>query len=154
MKSFPNAKENPWDQVSLSLHGRLERPLSEAVKVKPGFLWRPQYVRNSRALGYLPGRASNREWSQPKEEKRNLKRWRVFWHQAWRCRVQVSPDGFCLALIHYFFTMFPFSPFGMIMFILCHCMLEVCNLLFDFDFVGVAIKSLPWFSEKTLTLEF
>lgn len=48
---------------------------------------------------------------------------------------------FCLALVQYVLTMPQFFPFGMVMYILCHCMLEVCNLLFDFT--GVSIKKLP-----------
>ena len=36
------------------LHGSPEKPLCEAVKVKPGLLWRPQNVRDARAVGYLP----------------------------------------------------------------------------------------------------
>ena len=35
-----------------------------------------------------------------------------------------------------FLTMLPFLPFGMIMYILCPCILEVCDLLSHFDFIG------------------
>jgi hypothetical protein len=44
-----------------SLHGSSERArsLHEAVKVKPGFCWRPQDARDARAMGYLPRRASD-----------------------------------------------------------------------------------------------
>ena len=38
----------------------------------------------------------------------------------------VYPVG--LALVQYFFTVSPFLPFGMTVYILCHCLLEVCNL--------------------------
>lgn len=54
--------------VEMSLHGGQERPLGEAVKVKPGLLWRPQDVGDARAVGYLPRRAANREWDQPRRE--------------------------------------------------------------------------------------
>ena len=40
--------------------------LHESVKLKPGFSWRIQDVRNTSGLGYLPRRAVNREWKQPK----------------------------------------------------------------------------------------
>lgn len=30
----------------------------------------------------------------------------------------------------------PFLPLGLQMYSLCHCMLEICDLLFDFDFTG------------------
>jgi hypothetical protein len=37
----------------------------EAVKLK--LPWRPQDVRDVRAMGYLPTKASEREWNQPGE---------------------------------------------------------------------------------------
>ena len=40
--------------------------------------------------------------------------------------------AFGLALVQYFPTMFPSQHFGMVL----YYMLEVCNLLFDFDFIG------------------
>jgi hypothetical protein len=40
--------------------------------------------------------------------------------------------GFGLALVQFFLTISLFLPSGMIMYILCHCMLEVCDLLFAF----------------------
>lgn len=40
--------------------------------------------------------------------------------------------GFSLALIQYFLTLAPFLSFGMVMHILRHYMLEVCDLLFNF----------------------
>ncbi|EGW10137.1 hypothetical protein I79_024307 [Cricetulus griseus] len=46
---------------------------------------------------------------------------------------------FGLSLIPYFLIMF---PFGMVMYILCHCILEVCDLLFHFDLTGVTVKRL------------
>lgn len=55
--------------AGVSLHGGPERPLSEAVKVKPGFPWRPQDVEDARAMRYLPGRAADTEWNQTKREK-------------------------------------------------------------------------------------
>ena len=53
----------------ISLNGGLERPLCEAVKLKPGLPWRPQNVGDARAIGYLSRRAANREWNQPKRKK-------------------------------------------------------------------------------------
>ncbi|XP_076774696.1 LOW QUALITY PROTEIN: sex comb on midleg-like protein 2 [Arvicanthis niloticus] len=38
-----------------SLHGGQERPLHEAVKVKPELYWRPQEVGDDRAVGYCQG---------------------------------------------------------------------------------------------------
>jgi hypothetical protein len=57
-------KSNDAGNVSgVSLHGDLERPLCEAVKVKPGLPWRPQNVRDARATGSLPKRAAIRKWN-------------------------------------------------------------------------------------------
>ena len=57
---------------------------------------------------------------------------------------------FVLALAQSFFTMLPFFPFGMVMHILCHHTLGVCDLLFEFDFTGTAVKTLPLVSEESL----
>ena len=38
-----------------------------------------------------------------------------------------------LVLAQYFLMMPPFLSIGMVMYILCHYMLEVCDLLFTFD---------------------
>ena len=43
--------------------------------------------------------------------------------------------AFSLELVLYFLTILPFLSFGMVLNILSHCMLEVCDLLFDFDFI-------------------
>jgi hypothetical protein len=51
----------------VSLNGGLERPLCEAVKVKSRLPWRPQDVRDARAVGYLQRKAVNREWAHPGE---------------------------------------------------------------------------------------
>ncbi|EDL75167.1 rCG20563 [Rattus norvegicus] len=40
----------------------------ESVKVKPGSPWRPQVVRDPRAMGHLPRKVANREWIQPKRK--------------------------------------------------------------------------------------
>lgn len=48
------------------LPGDPERPLNEAVKVKPELCWRPQSVGNATTMGSLPRRAAHREWDQPK----------------------------------------------------------------------------------------
>ena len=39
----------------------------------------------------------------------------------------VCPAGFSLVLVQYFFTVLPSLPFRMVMYILCHHMLEACN---------------------------
>ena len=44
---------------------------------------------------------------------------------------------FSLALVQHFLTTLP--SFGMVMYLLCHYMLEVYDLLFYFDFTGVTV---------------
>ena len=52
----------------VSPHGGLEKPLCQAVKVKPGLPWRPQNVGDARAMGYLPRKAPNKAWNQPRRK--------------------------------------------------------------------------------------
>lgn len=50
------------------LHGCQKRPCCEAVEVKTELLQRPREVRDDRVVGYLPRRAANSMWDQPKRE--------------------------------------------------------------------------------------
>ena len=50
---------------------------------------------------------------------------------------------FSLALVQYFLAMCAFLPFGLVMYILCDCILEVSELLFNFDCIGVTVKRVP-----------
>ena len=50
----------------MSLNGDLERPLHKAVKLKPGWPWRPQDIGDARPMGYLLRKTANREWNQHK----------------------------------------------------------------------------------------
>lgn len=54
--------------------------------------------------------------------------------------------GLGLILIRSFFLMPLFISFGMGMFTLCYCILELCNLIFFvcLFFVELSIKRLPW----------
>ena len=52
-----------------SLYGGQEKPLFEMVRVKPEVPWRHQFLGESRFVGYLPRKAVDREWNQPKKEK-------------------------------------------------------------------------------------
>lgn len=56
----------------------------------------------------------------------------------------------CLGVLR----MLTFLTFGAVMSILCHCMLEVCDLFFHFDFTGVTTKKFLEDSEDTLVLDF
>lgn len=69
-----------------SLHGGPERPLSKAMKMKPGFCWKLQDVGGTKAVGCLPGRATYRERNQPESSQQNWKG-RAIRHRA---------AGFCV----------------------------------------------------------
>lgn len=45
-----------------------------------------------------------------------------------------------LVLVQHFLTV---VPFGMAMYTLCHFTLEVCDLVFDINFIVVTVKRLP-----------
>lgn len=105
--------------------------------------------RDTRAMEYLQWRSVDRKWSKSKREKlvlgckigsvEPLK-------QIWDTELQdleFALLGFDLAFIQYFFTMPSSFPafFETVTYILCHFMLEACNLILDFT--GVAIKRLP-----------
>lgn len=47
---------------------------------------------------------------------------------------------FSLALVQYFLFVLYVLPFGMAIYILCHCMLEVCSPHSDYDFTGVTVE--------------
>lgn len=55
--------------VDQFLPGDPERPLLEAVTVKPELHWRHQVVENAKKLGYLPKITTDKLWNQPKREK-------------------------------------------------------------------------------------
>ena len=94
--------------------------------------------------GYLPRRAADREGNQLKTKKCAAvntagRTWDL--KSAVTSNTEMQNLGFSLPalgldLIQYFLTVLPFLHFGMIMCILCHCMLKVCDLLFAFDFTG------------------
>ena len=114
------------------------------MKAKPGLSWRPQNIEDDRAMGYLPRKVANREWNQPKRKQctavnKDERSWRYEEHFDIRhgeAEFGVCPAGFGLVLVQIFFTMILFLPFGIVMYILCHCMLEIHDLVFHFDFTA------------------
>ena len=56
--------------------------------------------------------------------------------------LEVVQVVFSLALIQYFLIVFPFLPFEMVMYILCHYVFELCNLFYHFNFIEVMVKRL------------
>lgn len=121
-----------------------DRPLREAVNVKPGWQRRPQEdIRDARPVRYLPRRAAYREWYRPKKEMyvasnpERAEPSKPFGSQVPEVThgatgLGVCPAGFRSCLVQYFLTMPLFFPFGMGMYIQFHCTLGVCNLSFDF----------------------
>lgn len=55
--------------LGVSLHRDSEKPLCDAVKVKPGLPWRPLDAGDDKVMGYLIMKAANREWNKPKRNK-------------------------------------------------------------------------------------
>jgi hypothetical protein len=88
-------------------------------------------MRDARVVGYLPRKAANREWNQPKRKFVKVNKAERSWTSDMEMQsLEFSPLVFCLALIQYFLTMKFWN--GNVY----PVMLEVCGLLFDFDFIG------------------
>ena len=58
---MPALRRSPKDQVES------QTLKQEAVTLK--LPWRPQDVRDARAMGYMLRKAANREWNQPRRKK-------------------------------------------------------------------------------------
>ena len=50
--------------------------------------------------------------------------------------LEFSQLVFILVLVQYVIFMLLAHTFEMVMYVLCHCVLELCDLLFDFDFTA------------------
>jgi hypothetical protein len=156
------SKESHWGQacVRVTLHGGLQRPLHEVVKVKLGLPWRHQDVGNSRAMGSLPRRVVNREWNQPKIKKcgsiiKAERSWRSEKHFDTRHRdaeLRVCPTDIwsCFDLV------FPLNaPFPPLWSSNVYCV-QLCvgsmwsfyYYYFDFYFTEVTVKRLPWVCKR------
>lgn len=91
----------------------------------------------------LPRRAAQGVWNQSQREARagGIKAGRVgpskplISHMRLQ-NLEFSLLGFRSWFVPYFLTMLPFVPFGMIVHILCHHILDVCNLIFFFNLIG------------------
>lgn len=94
-------------------------------------------------MGYPPRTAANRVCNQPKRETqitinnagRSWSSEECFDIRHGDAEFGVFPAGFFgLALVCYFLAMLPSLHFRMVMYILilCHFMLEACDLIFDF----------------------
>lgn len=78
--------------------------------------------------------AREREVFCSQQRQKHSEKWRGLWYQKWRCRDWNSPRFF----FSYFGSVFshydPFPLFSKGNVILCHCIWEIYDLLFDFDF--------------------
>lgn len=69
---------------------------------------------------------------------------------TWIQNLEFALLVFSLALVQYFLTML---LLGMVMYILNHYMMELCDLLFYFDFTGVSVKRLPQVQKRLWALK-
>lgn len=115
------------------LPGSSERPPHEAVKMKPGLCRRPKRLvvpesrmsaRESCMQGVeqpqreecvAAGKAGRAEPSKPFDIRHKV------------TGFGVCPDRLRSSLGPYFFPLLLRLPFGMVMHVLCHCMLDVCR---------------------------
>lgn len=123
----------------------MEAQRGHCVKLlKPGLPWIPQGVRDSRATGHLPPpQYANRDWNEPEPKREKCvavnkaeRNWRSEEH--FDIRYGDAEFGVCPVGFQSFLSMFPFLPFGMVIYIL----LEVCDLLFYFEFTEITAKRL------------
>ena len=109
-------------------------------------------------MGCLKRIAANREWNQPKREKyvavsKAERSWRSKEHFA--LTLGDIESGISSARCQACFgPVFPdyVLPFEMVMCILCHFMLEVCDLPFHFDFTGGYSKEIATSLRRDLEL--
>lgn len=127
-----------------SLHGGQERTLCGSVKVQPGLCGSLKDVRDARAMRYLPRKAADSVWTQPKRGVLRSTKLRGMGdaESPKASDTDTEAQGLesalllsALALAQGFLTMLPFLPFGMKMYTLYHCMFDVCDLLFYLDFI-------------------
>ena len=84
------------------------------------------------------------EWNQPQRKKyvavnKAERSWRSeesFDIRHEDAEVGVCSAGFSFGLVQYFLTVLPSLHLRMVIYILCYYMLEVCDLHFDFNFIG------------------
>ena len=108
------------------------------MKLKPGLPWRTEDIREARALGYLLRSTSDREWNHPRRKKCvAVHKAEGSWTSEELFDIRHGDAEFGVGLASFqscFATILPSLCFGMIMYILCYYIWEVCGLLFDFDF--------------------
>ena len=89
-------------------------------------------------MGYLLRRDANRVWSQPKRKKcvvinKAERIWRseqYFDIRHGDIKLEVCLVSFWFVLVQYLLMLLHFLLFEMVIYIMCHCTLEVCDLHF------------------------
>lgn len=78
-------------------------------------------------------------WSQPKRDNKYVQTTKLMGAGSEKLTSDVEMQSLGLTLlvlglvlVEHFLTTLPFLPFGLVMYILCRCMLEACGLLSDF----------------------
>jgi hypothetical protein len=94
----------------------------EAVKVKPGCLGDPKMLEMPELWAACQGELLTGSGYSPRSVLQSTKLKGVG-------DLKFSQLGFSLTLAQYFLIMVPFLPFGMLIDILCHYVLEVCDPL-------------------------
>ena len=95
-------------------------------------------------MGYLTRREAHGKWNQPKRKKcvavnKDVRSWRSA--ECFDIRHRDAEFGVCATSFQSCFGPVlpycaPFLPFGTVVYVLYRHMLEVCDLLFHFDFTG------------------
>lgn len=100
----------------------------EAVRVTSGIHWRLQNIGNVRALGYLPRRAEAGSRTSVRGREGVGRRGEPFHIKTALSTLELQdhPVGFDLSAPPHVL----FFSFGMLTYILCHCISEECNLFF------------------------
>lgn len=109
------------------------------ARVRYVLTWGPGRLLHEAVKRYLPRKATDQYGASPTDRRalqplKESEIQRTLWYHT-RCRI--CPAGFWSALVQYFLTVFLFLPFRMEIVILCHCLLEVCDLHFEFVLQGI-----------------
>ena len=161
MESTSTGKDSYWGQIYVRGVPLQRVEMLPCGPVKPGFHGKPQDVEDARYRGYLPRRATNWLWNQPKKQKCvavNKCKWS--WRSEDHFNIRrgdaehgVCPANFLYCLSPVFPHYAPFSPFWMAMYIRCHCIWKYVICFWIVILQGVKFKRLPSVSEEILNFE-
>lgn len=104
---------------------------------------KPQDVGEARAIRYLLEKVTYREGVERAQERKLYCSWQS-WKAGTSIRHRTTGFGVCPAEFSVgsiFLDCDPTPLFGMVVYVLCHWTLEVCNLLFGI--IGLIIKRVP-----------